>query len=93
MFYCGVKAGDYIFKQGDNACCFFIIHQGRVKVEIDGKSKKQIKEGQGFGELALLYNAPRSASIKTVTDSYFWAIDRTTFKTVKNITIITIYRL
>lgn len=35
-----------------------------------------------FGELALLYNAPRSASIKCLVDSYFWVIDRTAFKNV-----------
>ena len=38
--------------------------------------------GEGFGELALLYNAPRSASIKAKEASFLWAIDRVTFRKV-----------
>ena len=34
----------------------------------------------GFGELALLFNAPRSASIKAETTCFLWYIDRMTFK-------------
>lgn len=45
-------------------------------------NKKTIGQSDYFGELALLYNAPRSASIRTIQDSYFWAIHRKTFKKV-----------
>jgi len=42
--------------------------------------------GIGIGELALLYSAPRSASVKCKTDCQFWGIDRKTFrKTVEEI--------
>ena len=82
MFYCKVEKEKYVFKQGDDASCFFIIDDGRVRVEIDDDIKKSIKNGDYFGELALLYNAPRSASIKTEQESFFWAIDRKTFKKV-----------
>lgn len=82
MFYCVVKKGDYVFRQGDDASCFFIIDSGNVSVEIDGSTKKTISNSDYFGELALLYNAPRSASIKASVDSHFWAIDRKTFKKV-----------
>jgi CRP-like cAMP-binding protein len=34
----------------------------------------------GFGELALLFNAPRSASIRAETPCFLWYIDRRTFK-------------
>lgn len=36
--------------------------------------------GEGFGELALLYSAPRSASIKAGKPSHLWYIDRSTFR-------------
>jgi len=39
-----------------------------------------LKQGDYFGEIALLYNAPRSATIKTLTESGFWALDRSTFR-------------
>lgn len=51
-----------------------------MDVEIDGKMKRKIKSGEGFGELALMYSSPRSASIKANKVSFLWYIDRTTFR-------------
>jgi CRP-like cAMP-binding protein len=51
-----------------------------LEVIINEQSKKVLKKGEEFGELALLYNATRSGSILAVEDSYLWAIDRTTFQ-------------
>ena len=83
MFYCSVKRDNYVFKEGDkNASCFFIIDRGLVAVEIGGARKKEMSKKQSFGELALLYNAPRSASILCLEDTYFWAIDRKMFRVV-----------
>ena len=82
MFLCRASKGNYVFNQDDPASCFFIIKEGEIAVEIDGNEKKRVAKGGNFGELALLYNAPRSASIKTLTDCEFWAIDRSTFKSV-----------
>jgi cGMP-dependent protein kinase 1 len=79
MFYCKNNE-EYIFKQKDEAFCFFIIDKGEANVEIDGKNRKKLEKCDGFGDLALLYNAPRSASIRCVGTCYFWAIDRVTFR-------------
>jgi cAMP-dependent protein kinase regulator len=38
--------------------------------------------GEAFGELALLYNAPRAATIKAKTDSHLWVLDRNTFNNI-----------
>lgn len=40
---------------------------------------KTYKPGESFGELALLYNAPRAATIISKTNSLLWALDRETF--------------
>jgi cAMP-dependent protein kinase regulator len=40
---------------------------------------KNYSPGEAFGELALLYNAKRAASIKAKTQSVLWALDRETF--------------
>lgn len=102
MFYCQVKANEFLFKQGDNASCYFIVSkstkqkqkklklffclfyaiigEGEVQIIINDEIKKTLKKGEGFGELALLYNAPRSASVKVKVHCGFWAIDRVTFK-------------
>lgn len=66
MFYCKVDAGQYVFKQNDAASAYFIIESGNCEIIINEDVKKVITSGAGFGELALLYGAPRSASVKAV---------------------------
>jgi cGMP-dependent protein kinase len=39
-----------------------------------------MKTGECFGEMALLYNVPRSATIKTLTNCYFWTLESQAFK-------------
>ena len=51
-----------------------------MEVIINGQPRKEIGPGEGFGELALLYHAPRSATIKALEDTYLYGIDRNTFK-------------
>jgi len=43
---------------------------------------KTYKPGEAFGELALLYNAPRAASIKAKTDAILFSLDRETFNNI-----------
>ena len=83
MFCCHAEYGQFIFKQGDSATLFFVIDKGTMEVIIDGKSKKYLVKGESFGELALIYNAPRSASIRCLDkDSVLWSIGRSTFREV-----------
>nr|CAH69748.1 cGMP-dependent protein kinase 13-3 [Paramecium tetraurelia] len=82
MFYCTVPDGQFVFKQGDKASSYFLIERGQCQIIINGELKKTLKSGDAFGELAMLYNAPRSASVRAVGDCAFWAIDRNTFRKV-----------
>lgn len=68
MFLCETKKEAYLFKQGDKAFAFFVVRMGRIAIEIDEVEKKELSTGTAVGELALLYSAPRSASIKCKTD-------------------------
>ena len=77
---CKVGEGEYLMQQNSMASSFFILHEGKLTVEIDHKAKRCIEPGEGFGELALLYSAPRSASIKAIKPSFLWFIDRETFR-------------
>jgi len=79
------SAGDYVMKQGDDGDYFYIIEEGgaQIFVNSEDEGEKMVKEcepGDSFGELALMYNAPRAASIKATADLKCWAVDRETFK-------------
>lgn len=82
------KKDDYIIKQGDNGDNVYIIEKGELICEkIFNKGDpptylKTYKEGELFGELALLYNAPRAATIYAKTDCVLWALDRLTFNSI-----------
>jgi len=80
------RSGDEIIHQGDEGDLFYVIEEGQCEVTIDGVGMVAEIDGGGgrdfFGELALLYNAPRAASVTAVSACKAWALDRTTFKTI-----------
>ncbi|XP_067003176.1 cAMP-dependent protein kinase type II regulatory subunit [Anabrus simplex] len=87
MFEKKVEAGEYIIKQGDDGDNFYVIESGdyHAYVSTDGQEAKHIHtyEGKGsFGELALLYNMPRAATIQAATEGSLWAMDRQTFRRI-----------
>ena len=78
--------GDKIIVQGDIiADRFFLLESGQCDIFIKKGSTDPVKvhtvlPGGFFGELALLYNAPRAATVQSVGESKLWALDRGTFK-------------
>ncbi|CAE8630771.1 unnamed protein product, partial [Polarella glacialis] len=75
-----VKAGKKIFSQGDIGDCCYVIQSGVFGVVIDGKDLKQLKETHTFGELALIYNCNRTASVSCSVDGLLWRMDRNCFR-------------
>lgn len=81
MWLCEAK-GTVISKKGDDASCFFIIKEGEVEIHEEEKEKHFLKRGEGFGDLALLHNAPQTTTTKGSMDCALWAIDRALFKKI-----------
>lgn len=81
MRFYEIGAKELIFQQNQPGINFFILATGRLEVIIDGELKNTIKSGDGFGELALLHDSRRSATIKTIDKSTLWGLDRDTFQT------------
>jgi cGMP-dependent protein kinase len=85
--YCTLKAGETIFKQGSDASLFFILAKGSIKIFVNSNEKHTLQAGSCFGELALLYNAPRSATLIAHEDCELWSLDRNTFRSTVEATI------
>jgi cAMP-dependent protein kinase regulator len=79
------NAGEKVIVEGDQGDCMYVLESGSLvctKV-FAGKTEptklKDYSPGEGFGELALLYNAPRAATIAATEPSLCWRLDRDTF--------------
>jgi len=74
-----VAAGDTIVRQGEPGDDFFLVSEGRVRVTVDGTEVGELGPGAGFGEIALLRDVPRTATVAAVEDSTLFALDRAQF--------------
>lgn len=79
------KKGDYIIKQGEEGDNLYVCESGILSCYkiFPGKEEptflKKYQPGESFGELSLLYNAPRAASIIADEEALLWSLDRNTF--------------
>ena len=84
-----VDKNNYIIKQGDIGNYFYILQSGLAQLLVNNKKVRILRSGESFGELALLHDAPRSGSIKAITDCLLWTLERKNFrKIVEHITKI-----
>lgn len=87
--------GSVIIKQGDVGDFFYVVESGMFEIFVQaqsgaddsgrgyGKKVAEAKEGGSFGELALMYNAPRAATVVSNSpDCVVWALDRITFRRI-----------
>lgn len=64
-----VAQGELLFRQGDRGDYLYIICQGELEVQLDGRSIATLGGGECIGEMALLDGEPRSASARALGDS------------------------
>eukprot|EP00930_Biecheleria_cincta_P088362 TRINITY_DN7758_c0_g3_i1.p1 TRINITY_DN7758_c0_g3~~TRINITY_DN7758_c0_g3_i1.p1 ORF type:complete len:802 (+),score=204.51 TRINITY_DN7758_c0_g3_i1:31-2406(+) len=92
-----IAAGNEIIKEGDlNADYFYIVQSGKFTISVQAGATQSADAaqaaasnsigaagpGKSFGELALLYFAPRAATVKAEVASVVWVIDRKNFKDI-----------
>lgn len=78
-----ISKGAMIFKQGDFGDAFYIVINGKVKIskreDSEEKTVAVLKDGDFFGEMALLEEAPRSASASALEDCKLYKITQKNF--------------
>jgi MFS family permease len=72
-------AGDVILREGDAGDHYFIVEQGTVAVSTAGATVNKLGPGDAFGEIALLRDVPRQATVTAVDDVVLQSLDRATF--------------
>ena len=89
MEECSFQANDYVIKQGENGNILFCVDSGALKcqrrmkpTDAEDTYLKTYIPGESFGELALLYNAPRAATIIAEQDSVCFSLDRDCFNNI-----------
>ena len=76
--------GETIITQGDPGDCFYLLQDGTVEVFVRRGGEESLthtySSGSTFGELSLLYNAPRAASCRAKSSCVLWTLDRLSFR-------------
>ncbi|XP_034984205.2 cAMP-dependent protein kinase type II-beta regulatory subunit [Zootoca vivipara] len=86
MFEKLTEGGEHVIDQGDDGDNFYVIDRGTydiyVKCEGVGRCVGTYDNRGSFGELALMYNTPRAATIIATSPGAVWGLDRVTFRRI-----------
>lgn len=95
MYPVSFPAGAQVIREGDAGNVLYIIESGTLEVFNETVSGRRLGRGALFGELALLYNCTRTASVRVLSKeqlesegivgpegAHLWALERTAFQTV-----------
>jgi len=74
-----VPVGEAVVQEGEHGDCFYVITEGRFDVMSSHGRFPPLAEGDVFGEIALLHDVPRTATVTARTDSTVLALDRDSF--------------
>ncbi|KAI9335299.1 cyclic nucleotide-binding-like protein, partial [Obelidium mucronatum] len=79
---CYFVKGDILFTQGQPGSEMFFIQRGSVHVLVQGKHVATLTEGLFFGEIALIANIPRTATIQAASSCMLYRLTRTAFTSI-----------
>lgn len=74
-----VHAESVVIRQGERGDHFYIVVDGRLAVDVDGHPVRELGPGESFGEIALLRDVPRTASVRAIEVGELLALERRAF--------------
>lgn len=74
-----VAPGDVVIRQGEPGDRYFAVAAGRFDVTVDDVARRSLGRGDGFGEIALLADTPRTATVTAATPGTLLAVERVAF--------------
>jgi MFS family permease len=74
-----VPAGHEVVRQGEAGDLFYLIEQGTLDVSVDSRPGQKLGPGESFGEIALLRDVPRTATVTARSDVVLYALERNEF--------------
>lgn len=77
-------AGQDIIRQGDLGTEFFVIAKGDVEILVDGNRVNTLHAGDYFGEVALIKDQPRNATVRALTPTSCFVLDKDEFQSIIN---------
>ncbi len=75
-----VPMGSVVIQEGDEGDHFYVMEKGGVDVFEKDEHKCTLHSGVAFGEIALLYSCPRTATVQAKHDCKLWVINRRAFR-------------
>ena len=77
-----LEPGDVVVRQGGPADKFFIVAEGELEIVRVGEEPERLGPGQFFGEMAIIHDTPRRATVRATKPATLLALDRDTFREV-----------
>ena len=72
-------AGGTVVAEGDTGDRYYVVRDGELEVTASGNPLRRLRHGDGFGEIALLRDVPRTATVVARSDARLYALDREHF--------------
>ncbi len=76
------SAGSEIIRQGDAGDVFYVIGSGTVGIEVNGTQVNSLGQGAFFGEVALIQEQPRNATVRALTPTSCFVLNKADFQSV-----------
>lgn len=82
MFEMRARAGQWVIQEGEPGDRLFVVAEGELQVSREGQSLGIVRPGVVMGELALLYNCTRTASVQAISDVLLFCLDRNVYQMI-----------